>query len=199
MMTTTPQTDYEATTQWFHVLKDMIDSGDLARLSGSAVKVYLVVKAHLNLHTGRAFPSRATIAEKAGLSEPQVTRELRSLEELGYITRAKVGRRNEYGLREKIEITDHAGNPAAVATWDYIPGGVRDAVADLRNVLVSGDFEGAKIVKIERLQVNVTHLHDNAVNLNVQEMVGSLDALPADLRERVMAAMTAQKASKPAS
>lgn len=33
----------------------------------------------------------------------------------------------------------------------------------------AGDLAGAKIVHIERLQVNVTHLHDNAVNFNVQQ------------------------------
>ena len=34
---------------------------------------------------------------------------------------------------------------AAVATWDYIPGSVRDAVADLKNVLVTGDIGGARM------------------------------------------------------
>lgn len=101
-------------------------------------------------------------------------------------------------MREKIEIRDAAGRPAAVATWDYLPGGVREAVADLKNVLVTGEFEGAKIVHIERLQVNVNHAHDQAtiVNIqNIQQLLGSLEAMPEDLRERVIRAMAAQQAA----
>ena len=199
-MTTKPQQAelYEAQTTWFHVFRSMIDNGDMAKLSGSALKVYLVIKAHTNFSTGRAFPSRELIAEKAGLSEAQVKRELRTLEESGYITRSKAGRNNVYTLREKIEIQDETGRPAAVATWDYLPSSVRDAVADLKNVLVTGDFEGAKVVHIERLQVNIMHLHDQATNTNVQtqNVLGGLDSLPDDLKERVLKAMAAQQKSR---
>ena len=48
--------------------------------------------------------------------------------------------------------------PASVdkqATWDYLPDAVRGAVADLKNVLMTGQFADAKIVMIENLQVNV--------------------------------------------
>jgi len=65
---------FSAETTWFHVFKDMIDSGDMARLDGSAIKVYLVVKSYTNFSTGRAFPALELIAEKAGLSERQVIR-----------------------------------------------------------------------------------------------------------------------------
>lgn len=187
---------FEAQTTWFHVFKDMIDSGDMAKLPATSIKTYLVIKAHTNFSTGRAFPAIETIVEKSGVSRAQVMRDLKALEEAGYITKEKVGRNNLYHLREKVEIRDETGRPAAVATWDYLPSSVRDAVADLKNVLVTGDFEGAKVVHIDRLQVNVTHLHDNAVNMNVQQMLGSLESLPDDLRERVIKAMTAQKSSR---
>jgi len=80
---------FQAETTWFHVFKDMIDSGDMAKLDGSAIKVYLVVKSYTNFTTGRAFPALETIAEKAGLSVSQVKRCLGSLEEFGYINKAK--------------------------------------------------------------------------------------------------------------
>lgn len=184
---------FQATTSWFHIFKSMIDNGDLAKLPGSSVKVYLVIKAHTNYSTGRAFPSRETIAEKAGLSVAQVKRELKTLEEFGYITRSKSGRNNVYTLREKVEITDDAGRPTAVATWDYLPGSVKDAVADLKNVLVTGDLAGAKVVHIERLQVNINHLHDNAVNYNIQQFMADLDKLPVELRERFVKAWENRK------
>lgn len=158
----------QAETTWFHIFKAMIDNGDMARLSGSAVKVYLVVKSHTNFSTGRSFPALETIAEKSGLSLAQVKRELKALEDMGYLTKAKEGRHNVYTLREKVAINDVAGRPAAVASWDYLPGGVREAVADLKNVMVTGDLGDARVVHIERLQINITHVHDNGTNLNIQ-------------------------------
>lgn len=184
---------FQAGTSWFHIFKSMIDSGDMAKLSGSAVKVYLTIKAHTNFSTGRAFPSLETIMEKARLSLSQVQRELKSLEEFGYITKSKLGRKNVYVLREKVEITDDAGRPAAVATWDYLPGSVKEAVADLKNVLVTGDLAGAKVVHIERLQVNINHLHDNAVNMNIQQFLADLDKLSPELRAKVLEAYSASK------
>ena len=186
-------TDLFATSTWFHIFRDMIDSGDMAKLSGSAIKVYLVIKAHTNFATGKAFPAVETIAEKSGLSAPQVRRELKTLEMFGYLTRSKTGRNNVYVTREKVQVRDQEGRPTAVATWDYLPQGVQDAVADLKNVLVTGDFEGAKIVHIERLQVNVTHLHDQATNFNIQQFMGDMEALPEDLRTRLIKAWSASK------
>jgi DNA-binding MarR family transcriptional regulator len=156
---------FEAETSWFHVFKAMIDSGDLATMSGSSVKVYLVIKAHTNFSTGRAFPAIETIAAKSGLSRSQVLRELKTLEAMGYLSKSKTGRHNEYRLREKVQITDGDGRPAAVATWDYLPASVKEAVADLRNVLVSGDLGGTKIVHIERLQINIVQSGGIAINL----------------------------------
>jgi hypothetical protein len=69
-----------------------------------------------------------------------------------------------------------------VATWDYVPASVREAVADLKNVLVSGDFGGTRLIHIERLQVNVNHVSDGGVVINIQD---SLDKLPPDLQQKV--------------
>lgn len=182
---------FEAETQWFHVFKAMIDSGELAKMEGSTVKVYLVVKAHTNFSTGRAFPALETIADKSGMSIAQVKRCLKQLEEHGYISKEKKGRSNVYTLREKIHIEDGQGRPAAVATWDYLPSSVQQAVADLKNVLVTGDLAGAKVVHIERLQVNVTHLHDNATNFNVQQFYSDLEKLPPELRDKIKGAFEA--------
>lgn len=177
-----PSEALEAETTWFHIFKAMIESGDLARMDGSTIKVYLVIKAHTNFATGRAFPAIETIAAKAGISEPQVKRCLKALEAQGYIAKERQGRNNVYTLREKVQITDGDGRPAAVATWDYLPASVKEAVADLKNVLVSGDFGGAKIVHIERLQVNVNHVADGGLVINLQD---SLAQLPPDLQSKV--------------
>lgn len=171
---------FKAETTWFHVFKDMIDSGDMAKLEGSAVKVYLVVKSYTNFSTGRAFPAIETIAEKAGLSEAQVKRCLAALEELGYISKAKEGRRNIYTLREKVQITDEQGRPAAVATWDYLPSSVSHAMADLKNVLMTGDLAGAKFVHIENLHVQ---MQVNNGDHNIQFNEADLAKLPPEMQE----------------
>lgn len=173
---------FHAETTWFHVFKDMIDNGDMAKLEGSSIKVYLVVKSYTNFSTGRAFPALETIAEKAGLSESQVKRCLKDLEDFGYITKEKTGRHNTYTLREKVSIKDDSGRPQAVATWDYIPNSVRDAVADLKHVMVTGDMGGAKIVHIEHLVLNVM-TGDSATQININ--AADLAKLPKNIRDQI--------------
>lgn len=188
---------FQAETTWFHVFKSMIESGDLAKMGPYAYTVYSVIKSYTNFNTGLAFPSVETIASKSAISEKQVKRSLIVLEEFGYIVKRKVGRNNVYTLREKVEITDEQGRPSAVATWDYLPTAVKEAVADLKNVLMkgslTGELNGAKIVHIERLQINVTHLHDNATNFNVQEFISDMDKLPPAMRDALIGAYKSAK------
>ena len=145
---------FQAQTTWFHIFKAMIDNGNVAKLGPYAVTVYLVIKSYTNFSTGRAFPSVETIAEKSGISAPQVKRCLVILENTGYITREKKGRSNVYTLREKVEFTDKDGRPAAVATWDYLPSTIEAARAELRNFQMTGQNDG-KIVNIERAIFNI--------------------------------------------
>jgi DNA-binding transcriptional ArsR family regulator len=180
-MAKAPQTElFEAQTTWFHVFKNMIDNGDVARMGPHACTVYLVIKAHTNYSTGLSFPAIETIAEKSGISIAQVKRELLKLESMGYVTKEKKGRSNHYTLREKIDIQDEAGRPSAVATWDYLPGGVAAAVADLKNVLVTNNADTARIVHIERLTVNIANSGGIVLNLENAKM-------PAEIRAEIEA------------
>lgn len=172
---------FKAETAWFHIFKTMIDNGDVARMGPYATTVYLVIKSHTNFSTGRAFPALDTIAEKSGVSLAQVKRELKTLENLGYITTEKKGRSNHYTLREKIEIRDDAGRPSAVATWDYLPASVSAAVADLKNVMMSGDTSGARVVHIERLTVNVANAGGVVLNINDSKIPDEIRAKIAEL------------------
>lgn len=150
---------FQAETTWFHVFKDMIDSGDVAKMGPTATTVYLVIKAFTNFSTGRAFPAHDTIAEKTGLSIDTVKRAIATLIEYQYITKEKQGRINTYRLREKVKIFDKAGELQALATWDYIPSSVKAATADLKNVVYNTpDLKGAKIVHIEHLHVQVNNI-----------------------------------------
>lgn len=145
---------FKAETTWFHVFVSMIENGDVAKLGPYAVTVYLVVKAYTNWKTGKAFPSIETIAEKSGISRAQVMRSLSSLTENGYLDKAKVGRKNNYTLREKVTIKDQEGRPAAFATWDYLPSTVEAARAELKRFMLTGEHDG-KVLFIETLNLNV--------------------------------------------
>jgi biotin operon repressor len=156
-------TELDAQTQWFHFFRAMVESGDLAKMDGSVIKIYLIVKAHVNFTSGNAFPSIETLSAKAGMSERQVMRAIATLEGMGYISKVKKGRNNIYTLREKIDIVDDVGDVTAVASWDYAPSTIQNAVADLKNVLLTGDLAGAKIVHIENLHVNI---QNNGIQMN---------------------------------
>ena len=189
-MSSTAQSElFRAETTWFHVFTAMIKSGDMATLSGAAVKVYLVIKAHTNFSTGHAFPAIDTIGESAGLSKSQVLRCLTELEKAEYLTKKKRGRRNVYTLRERIEFTDDDGRPQAVATWDYLPDTVKHAQAELKNFLLTGKHDG-NIIHIENLTLNYLH-HNEGVNINEYNHLSEdfLKSLPPNIREKVESAL----------
>jgi DNA-binding transcriptional MocR family regulator len=157
---------FQAETTWFHIFRSMFGGGDVAKMGPGAYTVYSAIKYHTNFNTGQAFPSLETIAELSGVSRRKVVDELKVLEDLGYITKARKGPRSSvYTLREKVGIQDTHGRPVAAASWDYLPAGVQRAVADLKNVLVTGDLAGAKIIAIEHLTVNIFNDHA-AQNIN---------------------------------
>jgi hypothetical protein len=171
---------FSAETTWFHVFRAMIYNGDIARMGPYAFTVYCVIKAHTKFSTGDAFPAIETIAERSGISEAQVKRELKSLGEMGYLSKKKIGRQNHYQLREKVQITDERGRPRAEATWDYLPSTVREAVADLKNVLVTGDFAGAKIIQIQNMHIQINNGNNN-INLQIKEE--SLTQYPKEMQD----------------
>lgn len=155
--------ELNAELHWVHLFKDMVFSGEAARMGPLAISVYVTIKAYSSV-TGAAFPSVKTIAEKSGMSEISVKRQLAVLEAHGYISKKKAGRHNVYVLREKIHIMTREGEVAHVASWDYIPNGVKDTIAELKNVLITGDLQGAKVVHVENLNLFVNTNNDMVVN-----------------------------------
>ncbi|TBU77456.1 helix-turn-helix domain-containing protein [Pseudomonas daroniae] len=162
----------------------MIDQGDIAKIGPHAFAVYAVIKAHTNYASGMAFPGIDLISAKSGVSPAQIKRELKVLEAAGYITKEKHGRSNRYTLREKIQVTDEHGRPQAVATWDYVPSSVQHAVADLKNVLVTGDLAGTKIVHIERLNLQI-NLGGENTQINLESLLTDLNKLPSSIRDKL--------------
>lgn len=155
--------ELNAETLWFHVMQEMVFSEELGKMEGSTVKVYLVIKAYCHLKTGLSFPSIDLIAQKAYLSKMQVGRCLNELVKMEYLDRKKDGKHNIYTLREKVFIKDKNDIPQAIATWDYIPGLVTEAVAELRHAVITGEMVGGKIIHIENLNLHLNIAKDNAM------------------------------------
>lgn len=66
--------------------------------------------------------------------------------------------------------------------WDYVPQGIKDATADLRDVLLSGEFGKAKIVHIEHLTVNIAR--DNATQVVFNQ--AEFNKLPTEIQDMLM-------------
>lgn len=184
---------------WFHVFRDMIESGELKRMGPHAFTVYCVIKAHAGRTHGRAWPSVDRIVELSGISRGKVMQELNALEEMGYVKREKEGRRAVYMLREKVRIMDsNAQETAALAHFDYVPNLMRAVQKDLENVVLTGDLSSARVVHIERLHVQIGTLNivagdqHNHVTLygatNFDHVLDEVrDILPAEVFDKLLA------------
>ena len=61
------------------------------------------------------------------------------------------------------------------------PASVSAAVADLKNVMMSGDTSGARVVHIERLTVNVANAGGVVLNINDSKIPDEIRAKIAEL------------------
>lgn len=168
-MQTVQQEPFKAETFWFHIFRTMIDSGDAAKMGGTTFLVYAVIKAHVNFRSGLSFPGVETIARKAGISTDQVCRCVKTLEQMDYVQKKKVGRQNVYTLREKIQMTDRFGRSAAVATWDYLPSAVTHATKELQQYLDTGQHSG-NIINIERLYIQINNNSGETLQFNLADI-----------------------------
>ena len=150
---------FKADASWFHIFKELIRSKTWAGLSPAAKALYPVIKSFTNWQDGYSFPSFDTLQEYSGLgSRSSVTKAIKELEELGYIQSEKQkGKQTLYKLVEKFQVEDSQGRPAASVTFDYLPGMVKDAVAELKNFVASGANKDGKFqyIHIEHLTLNI--------------------------------------------
>lgn len=190
----------DADTAWFHLFRSMIASGTLARMNGGAIKAYLVIRSHANLHDGQSFPGMARIAELAGLSARQAIDSVQELVELGLVTKQKRGRQNIYSLQDEVQITDRrSGEVRGSASFDYRPGEVGRVVQEIRSALDSGEFSG----RLVNFTLNVAIAHDQAT-INQGERFEqtsisfdeALSRLPESLQNAVLAARTGKKSGE---
>lgn len=180
-----PQNEWEVDGWWFHCFRALIDGGLLARMSGSACKVYLVIKSHANFKTGVAGPALTTIAHKSGLSLAQVKRELTSLEDYGVIRKQKVGRHNIYTLIEHFPLTCADGTPVAMGRWEYVPAKVGAATEELKRSVEAQSLNSSVLIKIDKLQLQIVEGGGQGVQIGGMDLSG----YPIGLRKQFEALM----------
>jgi hypothetical protein len=160
-----------AETTFFHVFRSMFGTGDVKKMGVNAYAIYGALKYHADFKTGEAYPGIPVLMGLTGVGRKGTMDALEVLVAMGYCTKTRRGRAgNEYLLREKIAIEDAEGAIVAQGSFDYMPLGIKRAVHDLKHVLLTGDLNGAKIINIERLTINV--LSDNAYQVNGNVTVG---------------------------
>jgi DNA-binding MarR family transcriptional regulator len=153
---------FKADVSWFHIFKELIRSKTWAKMSPQAKALYPVIKAFTNWQDGHAFPSFDTLQEYSGLGRASISKAVKELEALGYVRREKQGTgraSTQYRLLEKFSVEDAEGRPSAVATFDYLPGLVKDATAELKNFIAQGMNQDGKLqyIHIEKLNLTINH------------------------------------------
>lgn len=144
--------DWQVDGWWFHCFRSFIDGGQLARMSGSACKVYLVIKSYTNYKTGLAAPALGTIATKSGLSLAQVKRELNSLLRSGLIRKEKSGRHNVYQIIEHFPLVGSDGVALAMGRWTYVPAQVAAVTEELKRLVGAQSRDNPGLIQIENLR-----------------------------------------------
>jgi DNA-binding transcriptional ArsR family regulator len=152
--------EWSPSIRWFHIFRSMIDNGDVVKLGSGAVLTYLVIKSYVDFDKGISFPSLDLIAVKSGQSKRSVSNHIKKLEELGYVRKIRQSKKgNVYRLREKLPIEvynkESKAKEPVMASFDYVPMGVSQAMTDIRKLIVEGDIPSGSKVHIENLSVNI--------------------------------------------
>lgn len=154
--------------QWFHIVREQVQSGEIARVGVTAWAVYCAVKSHTGLETGDAFPSNVRLAALVGVSLDTVQRALRKLVGAGLISAEKQrGRGSAYSVTEKIPMEDAQGEPWATAERKYVPLQFTNFVAELQRLAQTGNLPTDKGIVINLVVQNVSGEHAQvSVNAN---------------------------------
>ena len=153
---------------WFHIVREQVQSGEIARVGAVPWAVYCAVKSHTGLETGDAFPSNARIAELVGVSLDTVQRALKKLAAAGLVSAVKRrGKGSSYSVNEKIPMDDAQGEPWATAERKYVPLQFTNFVAELQRLAKTGNLPTDKGITINLVVQNVFGEHAQvSVNAN---------------------------------
>jgi DNA-binding transcriptional ArsR family regulator len=149
-------------TSFFTLFRQMFKQGTVAKIGVYAWAVYTCIKSHADFNSGLSPPTRKQLSLETGLSERQVQRSLKILEDEGLLTKTKEWNRNVYRIKEKLV------DKQTVVTWDHLPAALKKARQELQNFLLTGNSKDAKIIHIERLTINVAQGDQHITNVQVE-------------------------------
>ena len=209
---TAEQTElFKADISWFHIFKEMIRNESWARLSGSAAKIYPVIKAFINWESGSAFPSIDTLERYSGVSRPSIVKALKELEKAGLLIKSVTkGKGSNYTLVEKFNVEGADGRPAASVSFDYLPAYVGDAVTELKHFMAQGlalPDGKTQFIKIENLTLNIHSGSGHNINLNapldrqtiikgIKDMMGKVNSDEANVIQQLLESGSQHEAPK---
>lgn len=159
---------FQAETQWFPVLRALIQSGVMAKIGPFGIAAYISLKGSASLHNGQTAVSAATIAAQTGMSEKTAREALKRLQAQGLVTTCwQPGRNKVFQLVERLPITDARGERVGEAAWNFsslhwkkqLEGIVDAAARELaKNVPGLEDQKSTTTINIGNVNVNVNVL-----------------------------------------
>ena len=165
--------DFKVTgSDWVHLFRYMVENGSISKMSGSALKVYVIIKTLSGFENGKTTASQQTIADQSGLSVIQVKRAVKELKFLGYLFSERFGRKNTYQIIEKIPAVHKSGTPDAIAEIPYQRSAVQSLVKKIRSEFVkklTGN-EGIRDVNIIINTGIIENLNINGVESESEEI-----------------------------
>lgn len=146
--------EIKADVWWSKIFRSLIDNGDLARMSGSAVKVYFALKSRVNAKTGLTSCSMQRIASDTGISEKSARRAIAELIKHGYVHQnLRPGRTSELLLIEQFTLRN-GEHITGRATFAYIPKQLDQRLKELKQIISSATpLESEKI----RFELDMTN------------------------------------------
>ena len=161
--------------EFAHVFRSMMDSGSIALMSGSALKVYIIIKILSGFESGKTTASSDLIGEKAGLSRSQVTRAVKELKDQGLLFSERVGRRNTYRIIEKIPAIHKSGSPSAMTEIHYSKKSINKLVSSIKNQIVE-KMRGMTVNGDLNIQINFNQIDKVEIHNPSDEKMDTIQA-----------------------
>ena len=150
---------------WSKIFRSLIDSGDLASMSGNAVKIYVALKSRVNAKSGLIISSMHRLSVDCGISEKSARRAIAELIQLGYVHRSpRPGRTSELRLIEQFPLRN-GDTVIGHARFAYTPQNADQRLSEMREMLASPTLQGNETIRIELKVANNFNISAETVNL----------------------------------
>jgi predicted transcriptional regulator len=184
--------EIKADVWWSKIFRSLIDNGDLAKMSGSAVKAYFALKSRVNAKTGLTSCSMQRIALDTGISEKSARRAIAELVEHGYVHQnLRPGRTSELQLIEKFTLRN-GEHIIGRASFAYIPKQLDQRLRELKQILSSPTPQGSETINVELdMTNNLTTSSETMDIINLDPYVSVSTAL--EMTKEIIGGKTLQR------